>query len=100
MQMAECKRLALKGDMQGAKLVANQVVRYRQIHDRNLSASVAIGTKSQAMLSDHKVNRAEVETIKGFAYANMYESFNRMESREQRYAWRMNAINHLESSSK
>lgn len=123
-KLTECKRLAKKGDMTGARLVANQVARYRRLHDRNLESSVLIGTKAQAMVSDHKVNKAEIETVKGymwmcrhscawarcmfllqtiptssFAYANMYESFNRMESREQRYAFRMGAINHLESGS-
>lgn len=98
--MAECKRLAQKGDMHGARLISNQIARYRRIHDRNLESSVLIGTKSQAMVSDHKVNKAEVETIKGFTYANTYESFERAEAREQRYAFRMGAINHLEGSSK
>lgn len=97
-QLAECKRLAHKGDTNGARMVANQVARYRRLHDRNLESSIMIGTKMQSMVSDHKVNRAEVETIKGFTYANMYESFARTESREQRYAWRMNAVNHLETS--
>lgn len=97
--MAECKRLAKKGDMHGARLVANQIARFRRIHDRNLEASVLIGTKAQSMVSDHKVNKAQVETVKGFSYANMYENFQRTEAREQRYGYRMNAINHLENSS-
>jgi hypothetical protein len=85
--------------MNGARLVSNQIARYRRIHDRNLESSILIGTKAQSMVSDHKVNKGEVETIKGFTYANVYESFNRTEAREQRYAFRMGAINHLESSS-
>jgi hypothetical protein len=52
------------------------------------------------MVSDHKVNKAEVETIKGFSYANTFENFARTEAREQKYAYRMNAIEHIESSSK
>lgn len=98
--MAECKRLAQKGDLHGARLVANQIAKFRTLSNRNLESSILIGTKMQTMVSDHKVNKAEVETIKGFAYANMFESFATAESREARYAWRMNAINHLESSSK
>lgn len=97
--MAECRRLAQKGDMHGARLISNQIARYRRIQDRNLQSSVMIGTKTQSMISDHKVNKAGVETIKGFSYANMYENFDRAEAREQRYAFRMNAINQLENSS-
>lgn len=91
--------MAQKGDTNGARLVATQIARYRQLQDRNLESSIRIGTKTQAMVSDHKVNQAEVETIKGYAYANMFESFSRAEAREKRYSWRMNAINQLEASS-
>jgi hypothetical protein len=97
--LQECKRLVKKGDMHGARLIANQIARFRRLQDRNLESSVLIGTKAQAMVSDHKVNKAQVETIKGFAYANIYENFQRLESREQRYSYRMGAINHLENSS-
>ena len=96
--MKECKRLAQKGDMRGARMVANQVASYRRIHDRNLQASIQIGTQAQSMVSDHKVNRGQVESIKGFTFANTYESFGRLEAREQRSAFRMSAINHMESS--
>jgi hypothetical protein len=90
----------MKGDLNGSRLVANQIAAYRRIHDRNLQASIMIGTKAQSMYSDHKVNKGQVESIKGFTYANVYESFTRAEAREQRYAYRMSAINHLESSVK
>jgi hypothetical protein len=85
--------------MVGARLVANQIASYRRLHDRNLASSIMIGTKTQSMVSDHKINKAEVETIKGFSYANMFESFESVAHRERKYAWRMDAINQMENSS-
>jgi hypothetical protein len=96
--LQECKTMLKKGDVTSARLIASQVAKYRKIHSRNLEGAILIDTKSQAMLSDHKVNTAAVESVKGWTYANQFESFSRVEDREKRLMWRSGAIDALEGS--
>ncbi|KAJ3083472.1 hypothetical protein HK102_001055 [Quaeritorhiza haematococci] len=80
------KALALKGDLGRAKMLAQQAAQYRAVADRNFAGSVMIETRAQLMVSNHKINRAEVEAIKGIRYANIEESRQTVYERQQKYA--------------
>ena len=94
------KKCAAKGDIASARLIADQITRYRQVSLRNFDASVEIATRAQVMVSNHKINRAEVEAIKGIKYANAEEDLETTRRREQKYAIRMEYHQELEDISK
>lgn len=62
--MAQLRNLEKNGEHYKARLVAKQIASYRAISDRNFEADTLITTRAQTMLSDHIVNRSEVEAIK------------------------------------
>ncbi|KAI3642053.1 hypothetical protein MP228_011608 [Amoeboaphelidium protococcarum] len=96
--LAECKRLLKKGDLVSAQLVAQQIQKFRSLQHRNLTHSCNLELKTQTLISDHKVNQAEVEGVKAWSYANAYETFGGLERRENRMGMRSGAIDHFEDS--
>ena len=89
--MKQVKAYALKGEMNKAQMLSQQIARYRSIGDRNFATSIMIETKAQVrhfclfytefyrgisskgvltaishkmMYSSHKISRAQVESVK------------------------------------
>jgi hypothetical protein len=52
------------------------------------------------MKSDHAVNRAQIEAIKGVRYANLEDSLASVRAREQKYAMRMAEYCEMEAARK
>ncbi|KAI9146057.1 hypothetical protein BKA69DRAFT_1047158 [Paraphysoderma sedebokerense] len=94
--LADIKRHALKGDLHGARLLAKQIAIYRRISERNFEASVSIATKMQMMSSNHKVNQAEMEAVKGISYANANRTVFGVEMKEQKAAMKMEEFETME----
>ncbi|KAJ1563327.1 hypothetical protein HK405_002458, partial [Cladochytrium tenue] len=48
------------------------------------------------MASNHKINRAEVEAIKGAKFANLEDSLESAAARERKYAQRLGVYEEME----
>ncbi|KAI9014711.1 hypothetical protein BC832DRAFT_612553 [Gaertneriomyces semiglobifer] len=94
--MNQMRQQALKGDLHKAKLLAHQIAYYRLATDRNFEASVMIDTRAQLMVSNHVINRAEVEAIKGIKYANAEEDLHTVQKRQMKYAIRLDMYETME----
>ncbi|KAJ3221569.1 hypothetical protein HK099_003384 [Clydaea vesicula] len=94
--MTKIRNLERRGEHYKARVVAGQIAQYRAIGDRNFEAETLIQTRAQVMVSDHKVNRAEVEAIKGIKHANLEENHHTVGRREYKYAARMNEYEDME----
>lgn len=94
--MSMVKSFAEKGDIPKAKIVARQIAHLRSCADRNFESSTMISTRAQLMASNHKINRAEIEAIKGARYANLEDSVQSMAQRERKYAKRMGEFEEME----
>ncbi|KAJ3210705.1 hypothetical protein HDU67_005080, partial [Dinochytrium kinnereticum] len=95
--LAQVRYFASRGDLHKARVVAKQIAHFRSAADRNFEGSVMISTRAQLMMSNHKVNRAEVEAIKGIRYANIEEDITSTAGREHKYAQRMAVFEEMES---
>lgn len=94
--LQQIKALVLKGEISKAKMLAGQVARYQQVSDKNFAGSVYIQTRAQLMFSNHKINRAEVEALKGAKYANMGESLEACNQRYEKYSMRLEVTEDME----
>ncbi|KAJ3102431.1 hypothetical protein HDU97_000574 [Phlyctochytrium planicorne] len=90
------RHFASKGDLHKAKVVAKQIAHLRSASDRNFEGSVMIATRAQLMVSNHKVNRAEIEAIKGIRYANIEDDISTFGSREMKYHQRLTQYEEME----
>ncbi|KAJ3057236.1 hypothetical protein HK097_010596 [Rhizophlyctis rosea] len=95
--LSQLRAFASKGDIYKAKLIAQQIADYRTASDRNFKGSVLIDTRAQLMVSDHTVNRAEVEAIKGIRHANIRENLQTFMEREKKYDERLDMYETMES---
>ncbi|KAJ3045380.1 hypothetical protein HDV00_010250 [Rhizophlyctis rosea] len=95
--LSQLRMFANKGDIYKAKLIARQIADYRTAADRNFTGSVMIDTRAQLMVSDHIVNRAEVEAIKGIRHANVRENLQTFMAREKKYDERLDLYETMES---
>ncbi|KAI9360046.1 hypothetical protein DFJ73DRAFT_816471 [Zopfochytrium polystomum] len=94
--MTMVKEHAKKGDIPKARIVARQIAHYRSAADRNFESAAMIQTRAQLMASNHKINRAEIEAIKGARYANLEDTLETAASRERKYAQRMSMFEEME----
>lgn len=92
----DVKRLLAKNDVHNARLVATQIAAYRRLVERNYESSVMIATKVQTISSHHKINRAEVETIKGIKHCNKGQTMETVISLEHKYDQRMKQFEEME----
>lgn len=92
----DVKRLVHKNDIHNARLVATQIAVYRRLVERNYESAVIIATKLQTVSSNHKINRAEVETIKGMKHANKGRTAQSVEAHEWKYDQRMKSYESME----
>ncbi|KAJ3021165.1 hypothetical protein HKX48_009085 [Thoreauomyces humboldtii] len=95
--MGQLRNFAGKGDLHKAKCLAHQVAHYRVAADRNFDAGVMIDTRAQLMVSNHVVNRAEVEAIKGIRYANKGETIQTALARQHKYDMRLTISETMEA---
>ncbi|KAI9090464.1 hypothetical protein DFS34DRAFT_637463 [Phlyctochytrium arcticum] len=94
--MAQLRSFAQKGDVQKAKCLAHQIAHYRVTGDRNFEAGVMIDTRAQLLVSNHVINRAEVEAIKGIRYANVEEDLKTIRQRQEKYDTRLDMYETME----
>ncbi|KAJ3288988.1 hypothetical protein HDU79_004406 [Rhizoclosmatium sp. JEL0117] len=94
--MAQIRHFAAKGDLVKARIAARQISHYRQASDRNYESSAMIQTRAQLMVSNHKINQAKIEALKGSRYADMYDSIETVASREMKYAHMMGVQEEME----
>ncbi|TPX40544.1 hypothetical protein SeMB42_g05958 [Synchytrium endobioticum] len=95
--LADVRTLVQRGEINRARTVASQLVHYRMMGDRNFTADAMIQTRAQVAASNHKINRAEIDALKGMMYANFEESVSTIQSREKRYAEKMEMFELMES---
>ncbi|KAI8912309.1 hypothetical protein DFJ77DRAFT_467719 [Powellomyces hirtus] len=94
--LSQLRTHAAKGDIHKAKCLAHQVSHYRVASDRNFEAAVMIDTRAQLMVSNHVVNRAEVEAIKGIRHANQEETLKTVQKRQMKYDKRLDLYETME----
>ncbi|KAJ3147681.1 hypothetical protein HDU86_007930 [Geranomyces michiganensis] len=94
--LSQLRTYAAKGDIHKAKCLAHQVTHYRVASDRNFEAGVMIDTRAQLMVSNHVVNRAEIEAIKGIRHANKGETVETVQKRHYKYDQRMDMYETME----
>ncbi|TPX66028.1 hypothetical protein SpCBS45565_g04746 [Spizellomyces sp. 'palustris'] len=94
--MSQLKSYAQKGDIHKAKCLSHQISHYRVTSDRNFEAAVMIDTRAQLLVSNHVVNRAEVEAIKGIRYANVEEDLKTVQQRQEKYDTRLDMYETME----
>ncbi|KAJ3303265.1 hypothetical protein HDU76_005377 [Blyttiomyces sp. JEL0837] len=94
--LQQVKHYAAKGDLHKARILARQIAHYRSCADRNFESAAMIETRAQLMASNHVINRAEIEAIKGAHYANLEDSIETAASREMKYAQRMGVFEEIE----
>ncbi|KAJ3162971.1 hypothetical protein HDU88_006464 [Geranomyces variabilis] len=94
--LSQLRAHAAKGDIHKAKCLAHQVTHYRVASDRNFEAGVMIDTRAQLMVSNHVVNRAEIEAIKGIRHANKEETLETVQKRHHKYDQRMDMYETME----
>jgi len=95
--LLQLRTLEKNGEHYKARLVARQIAQYRAVGDRNFEAETLIVTRAQTMASDHKVNRCEIDAIKGIKYANSGQTLESTALRSTKYSTRMEAFQEMES---
>ncbi|KAI9327084.1 hypothetical protein BDR26DRAFT_876057 [Obelidium mucronatum] len=94
--MNQIRHFASKGDLVKARIAARQISHYRTASDRNYESAAMIQTRAQLMVSNHKINQAKIEAIKGSRYADMYDSIESVSAREAKYARMMGVQEEME----
>lgn len=97
--MKQVKGYALKGEVHKARLLAQQIARFRAVADRNFASSVMISTEAQLMYSTNKVNKAQVENITGINWANSHHSMSKVQMGHMQTAKKLNDFEMLEGMS-
>ncbi|KAI8621906.1 hypothetical protein BC830DRAFT_1092128 [Chytriomyces sp. MP71] len=94
--MDQIRQFAGKGDLVKARIAARQISHYRTASDRNYESAAIIQTRAQLMVSNHKINQAKVEALKGANYACMEDTIDTIMAREMKYAQMMNIQEEME----
>ncbi|KAJ3030202.1 UNVERIFIED_CONTAM: hypothetical protein HDU68_009843 [Siphonaria sp. JEL0065] len=94
--MNQIRHFASKGDLVKARIAARQISHYRTAADRNYESAAMIETRAQLMVSNHKINQAKIEALKGSRYADMYDSIESVSAREAKYAHMMGVQEEME----
>lgn len=87
--MQEVRKAASRGDLKNARSIAAQIANYRRISEKSVDAGIVIATTTQAMVSNHKIHRAQIEAIKGISFANAYHGPFVVQERVMKYTERM-----------
>ncbi|KAI8928759.1 hypothetical protein BC831DRAFT_447264 [Entophlyctis helioformis] len=95
--MAQLRMFVKKGDFPKANLLAKQIALYRNLADKNFERGVAIETEIQVLLSNHKINRAHAESIKGIRHSNMEQTLESARDKELKYQRRMEECEAIEA---
>ncbi|KAJ3064259.1 hypothetical protein HDU98_012297 [Podochytrium sp. JEL0797] len=94
--MNQIRQFASKGDLVKARIAARQISHYRTASDRNYESAAIIQTRAQLMVSNHKINQAKIEALKGSRYADMYDTIESVSARELKYAHMMGVQEEME----
>ncbi|KAJ3165798.1 hypothetical protein HK101_000168 [Irineochytrium annulatum] len=87
--MVNAKDYYKKGDKAKARILAAQIAGLRNTSNRNFQGSAIIQNRAQVMASNHKINRAEMEAMKGTRYANYGVTQVGAKMQTMKYAQRM-----------
>ncbi|KAJ3378017.1 hypothetical protein HDU84_008020 [Entophlyctis sp. JEL0112] len=94
--MNDIRTFSKKGDLVKARIAAKQISHYRTASDRNYESAAIIATRAQLMASNHKINQAKIEAIKGSRYACMNDTIQTVSEREMKYAHMMDIQEEME----
>ncbi|KAJ3241686.1 hypothetical protein HDU81_011010 [Chytriomyces hyalinus] len=94
--MDQIRHFALKEDLVKARIAARQIAHYRTASDRNYESAAIIATRAQLMVSNHKINQAKVEALKGSRYACKDDTIETVMAREMKYAQMMSVQEEME----
>ncbi|KAJ3319752.1 hypothetical protein HDV06_005953 [Boothiomyces sp. JEL0866] len=97
-QLMQNLRHQLKvGDLPKAQMIAKQLQCFRNISDKNFERSIYIQTQSQIRFSNHKINQATIESIKGLRFANKKETLDSITKRDKKYKYEKNIQEAMEN---
>ncbi|KAJ3269861.1 hypothetical protein HDV01_000867 [Terramyces sp. JEL0728] len=97
-QLMQNLRHQLKtGDLPKAQMIAKQLQCFRNISDKNFERSIYIQTQAQIRFSNHMINQATIESIKGLRFANKRETFETVSKRDKKYKYEKNMQDAMEN---
>ncbi|KAJ3256779.1 hypothetical protein HK103_005153 [Boothiomyces macroporosus] len=85
------------GDLPKAQMIAKQLQCFRNISDKNFERSIYIQTQAQIRFSNHKINQATIESLKGLRFANKRETFDTVTKRDKKYKYEKNIQEAMEN---